>query len=132
MLTSEAALMELSCVDPSRFIHLVVPFISNSTDADGSAATERGRLVALRVVRACMSHLSTSAALGAQQLLPSVVAAVLPQLSSATIDIRQAAVMVLVEAYALVGDALHPLLRDLTPAQLKLLTIYINKRELQS
>jgi hypothetical protein len=113
------------------------------------------RLLALHVLACAVRHLPSADLLAA---LPAVVAGVVPSLSSALVDIRkvrffccalrhpssftaltcmhththkpgcQAVIFVLVEAYMVVGDALHPFVSALPMPQKKLLTIYIDKQ----
>lgn len=61
--------------------------------------------------------------------IATLVTALLPQFSSKLTDIRKTVVFVLVEINAIVGQQiLQPFLLDLTPAQSKLLMIYIARK----
>jgi hypothetical protein len=53
---------------------------------------------------------------------------VLPSLSSSIVDLRKAAIFLLVEIYIVIGDALYPFVQDIPASQKKLLTIYISKQ----
>ena len=44
------------------------------------------------------------------------------------LDMRKASIFALVEIYMVMGDAFYPYTEDLSPAQRKLLTIYIDRK----
>jgi hypothetical protein len=91
----------------------------------GPSPTSYVRLLALRVLGQCVSHLTSPELISA---LPMITACVIPSFRSSLVDIRQAVVQVLVNAYVLVGDVLYPFIKELPPQQKKLLTIYIERQ----
>jgi hypothetical protein len=91
----------------------------------GPSPTSYVRLLALRVLAQCVSHLTSPELITA---LPMITACVIPSFRSSLVDIRQAVVQVLVNAYVLVGDVLYPYIKELPPQQKKLLTIYIERQ----
>ena len=144
-LHSEQVLADLAPHDPVRLVRLLLPFAGTQpAPASGSkgmspqdlqeyARTHPGaspnvRLLALHVLASTLRHLSSAQLLSE---LPGLVNASLPSLSSSLVDLRKAVVFVLVEAYMVIGDALHPFVQELTPPQRKLFTIYIDRRKLQ-
>jgi hypothetical protein len=140
VLTCESILAELGKFHSSRMVEQLLPFVthpgrqltaSNGVGMVHVGAIERVRLVALRSLVAAQKGLS-GAELLEHGLLQDLLRCVLPQLQSTVVDVRQATILVLAELYGIVGDALYPYLGSLTPPQLKLLTIYIDKRRQQA
>lgn len=115
----EQILSDASALDPLRFIRLILPYISCSSD---DAAV---RLIALHTLASAVKHLNSSQLLS---VLETIVPTVIPHFSSALVDTRKAVVFVLVEVYLIVGDALRPLLGSLSTSQRKLLTVYIDRQ----
>ncbi|KNC55998.1 uncharacterized protein AMSG_02011 [Thecamonas trahens ATCC 50062] len=80
--------------------------------------------------------LSTAVARAAPKVLFTQLRAFLPGLLDAfqnpSTDVRKAVVFTLVEAYMVLGESLMPCLSELSSSQLKLVTIYINRRKEQS
>jgi hypothetical protein len=83
------------------------------------------RRLALRVLSHCIPHLTSRQLISA---LPLLMSHVLPSFRSPLVDIRQAVVTAIVQMYILVGDVLHPYVKELPPQQKKLLTIYIDRQ----
>jgi len=60
--------------------------------------------------------------------LDAVLPGVINALGDASVDVRKAAVFALVDVYLVLGEGVMPhLVRELTPSQMKLVTIYIGK-----
>lgn len=130
----EQILSLASALDPSRFAHLLLPFISNESStaivypAAGAAhgdTHQLTRLLALHSLSAAVTHLKSADLI---KLLPELTSAILPHFSSPLVDIRKSVVFVLVEVYMKVGDTLYPYVKDLAASQRKLLTVYIERQ----
>lgn len=106
----------VSVVDPRRALQVLIPVI-NSEDGPAmqSAVCTLSRLVA----RLPLSHLNSA--------LPAFMPGLLRGFKSPSADIRKAVVFCLVDLYMAAGDALTPHLASLNVAQLKLVTIYVNR-----
>jgi hypothetical protein len=61
-------------------------------------------------------------------ILPMIIQYGKQALTDALVDIRQAVIVLFVEIYLILGDALFPYVEELTSSQKKLLTIYIEKK----
>lgn len=83
------------------------------------------RRLALRVLALCVPHMTSRQLVS---ILPLLMAHALPSFRSPLVDIRQAVVGAIVQMYVLVGDVLHPYVKELPPQQKKLLTIYIDRQ----
>lgn len=83
------------------------------------------RRLALRVLAHCIPNLTSRQLISA---LPLLMSHVLPSFRSPLVDIRQGVVTAIVQMYILVGDVLHPYVKELPPQQKKLLTIYIDRQ----
>lgn len=83
------------------------------------------RLLSLRGLAQCISHLTSRELIS---VLPLLMGNILPSFKSPLVDMRQAVVTVIVQMYILVGDVLHPYVKDLPQQQKKLLTIYIDRQ----
>lgn len=90
-----------------------------------SSPTSSVRRLALRVLALCVPHLTSRQLIS---ILPLLMAHILPSFRSPLVDIRQAVVGAIVQMYVLVGDVLHPYVKELPPQQKKLLTIYIDRQ----
>lgn len=131
-LQCETVLLLVGKEDPVRCLRLLLPFACGSnlptsavdSTSKGKSLSSNSHLLTLHVLAGIIKHL-TSAQLISE--VATMVPCVLPAVSSAVLDLRQAAVLLLVEAYLVIGDALYPYLVDLTAPQKKLLTIYIEK-----
>ena len=155
-LHAEQILCDLSRFDAPRFIRIALPYATlpsvrvcnhHSHGGDGFSASAMAsvgvkaqsqgslgespqvRLLALHTITAAIKHMES-----AQLLieLPYIVDAVIPSLASALVDMRKAAVFVLVNSYLIIGDALQPFVKDLPVAQKKILTFYIDKQMLKN
>jgi hypothetical protein len=139
----EQILNEIAPLDPLRFVRVAAPYTAAAAAATAAVKSNHPnysaivpvstvpvgtsphvRLLALHVLAVAIRHLNSAELLSE---LPSLVRTVLPSLASTLVDIRKAVVFVLVEAFLVIGDALFPFVAELTPAQRKLLTIYIEK-----
>jgi hypothetical protein len=93
---------------------------TSSTD-DKSAV----RLMAVRVVAEAIKHMPVLSLLDD---LPSIVSSIVPSMTSSVVDVRKAVIVVLVNAFFVIGDALYPFVEHLPESQKKLLNIYIDKQ----
>ena len=136
-LQCEAILSELAPREPLRFVRILLPIVdsnvaTNSIGGSGyhnSSSSHsycfRVRLLSLRALVSAIQHLTASQVLSH---LDEIVRTCIPHISSVVVDIRQAVVLLMVEVYVVIGDAMFPFLSSLSIAHHKLLTIYINKR----
>jgi hypothetical protein len=90
----------------------------------GLGGSPHVRLLALHVIAAAIKYIKSADLL---LQLPSLIEAIVPSLSSALVDIRKSVILILVESYLIIGDALYPFVSELQAPQKKLLTIYIEK-----
>lgn len=109
----------LGVIDASRALEILVPVVNSETAPLLQMATRLLSIVLRRMppgdVRA---HL--------EMLLPGVVAA----FSNPSPDVRKAAVFCLVDIYMSLGEQAMPFLtKELTPSQLKLVTVYISRQQ---
>jgi CLIP-associating protein 1/2 len=81
--------------------------------------------MALHVAAECARRMSAPDLLARVEAIGPAARA---SFSSALVDLRKAAVFLLVECYLVVGDGLSPHVQALLPQQRKLLTIYIEKQ----
>ena len=129
-LQCELVLSEISKLDPTKFIRLVGRYIlENNVVSDDSSpcmmATTNVTILTLHVLASAIKQTTSSDLLIE---MPILLPQILPAFRSNLVDIRKAVVFVLVEMYFVVGDALHSHVASLTPPQLKLLTIYIDRQ----
>ena len=106
----------------SSFNHL------NSNGGGGSGGVEdmcAVRLMAVRVIAEAIKHMPVLTLLDE---LPSIVTAITPSMSSSVVDVRKAVIVVLVNSFFVIGDALYPFVEHFPPSQKKLLNIYIDKQ----
>lgn len=143
-LNCEQILCELAPLDPVKFIDLVLPHASvhvrQSSEEDQSksmypvfnssqtqteiVSNAHERLLALHSMAVAIRHTTSSQIL---EKLENIIATVIPSLSSVLADLRKSVIMVLVEIYFIIGDALYPHVQELAPPHRKLLTIYVEK-----
>lgn len=97
---------------------------SQAETHDGTDPSVPVRLLAMTVIAEAIKHISSTPLL---KELPELLTVVKPSLASVMADIRRAVIVILVEIYLVIGDALYPLVLDLAPAHRKLLTIYVDK-----
>lgn len=90
-----------------------------------SSPTSAVRRLALRVLALCVPNMTSRELVS---ILPLLMTHTLPSFRSPLVDIRQAVVGAIVQMYVLVGDVLHPYVKELPPQQKKLLTIYIDRQ----
>lgn len=83
------------------------------------------RLMAVRVIAEAIKHMPVLSLLDE---LPSIVTAITPSMTSSVVDVRKAVIVVLVNSFFVIGDALYPFVEHLPPSQKKLLNIYIDKQ----
>ena len=97
--------------------------IEKSRQGEGVTSAHE-RLVALHTMSVAIQHMTSSQVL---EKIEQIVATVIPSLSSVLADLRKAVIMVLVEIYFVIGDAMYPYVQELAPPHRKLLTIYVDK-----
>jgi hypothetical protein len=98
-----------------------LPNGSTGSTGDKSAV----RLMAVRVVAEAIKHMPVLSLLDD---LPSIVTSIVPSMTSSVVDVRKAVIVVLVNAFFVIGDALYPFVEHLPESQKKLLNIYIDKQ----
>jgi len=99
----------LGVIEPSRALEILVPVIN----AESAPLLQ----MATRMVSTLLQR---------EVVLPGVVAA----FSNPNADVRKAAVFCLVDVYMSLGEQAMPfLVKDLTPSQMKLVTIYIGRQQ---
>ena len=118
--TAEKALENLATsLDSTRCLKVMTPYLSRV----GDDAIMLSCMRTIRfVLRRCSSPTLTS---NLPLLLPAIIAA----FNSSSVDQRKAVVFALVEIYFVLGDSLYPHLTELTAAQLKLVTIYVERQK---
>lgn len=142
----EQILTNLSTYEPRKLVHLLVPYTyAVNTSGDNAAQTYNGcptemspeektawlaqfphvRLIAMHVIASTIRFMSSSEILDE---VNSLATAILPSLASPLVDIRKAVIVILVEVYTTIGDALYPYITELSVPQRKLLTIYIERK----
>ena len=128
----EQILSLLASCDPVCLVRLLLPYAAPLSADEGGGNTTNGtscnqhtRLLVLRALTDAMKHMKSSQLIG---MLPQLSTTILPLFSSPLVDVRKSVVFVLVEVYMIVGDELHPFVRDLAPSQRKLLTVYIERQ----
>jgi len=106
-------------VEPSHGLEILLPVVRSEGVPLLQAAT---RLLSSVLQRMAPEHVRDHL----DDVLPGVVAA----FGNPNSEVRKAAVFCLVDVYMILGDELTPhLVKDLTPSQMKLLTIYINRQQ---
>ena len=121
ILHCEQILADLGGLDPLRFLHLLIPY-SNAIEPKGRSP--QVRLLALHAMTSVIHNLASPQLL---ENINNIMNAALPSLSSSLVDLRKAAIFLLVEIYVVIGDALYPYVQEIPASQKKLLTIYISK-----
>jgi hypothetical protein len=139
----EQILSDLAPLNPLKVLHLLLPFVQDSDASEINSHNKfpvlnrmteptenrernvHSKLLALHVIPASIRNLTSGKLLTE---LPILVNIVLTSMSSPLADIRKALILLLVEAYLVVGDALYPFVHELAPPHKKLLTIYIDKQ----
>merc|ERR1719265_1837017 len=109
----------LGVVDPTRALEILLPVISSEGAPVLQAATRLLSSVLQRMPpRQVFDHLD--------DVLPGVIAA----FENPNSEVRKAAVFCLVDVYMILGEQVMPhLMKDLTPSQMKLVTIYIGREK---
>jgi len=109
----------LGAVDASRAMEILVPIVNAETAPLLQMATRLMSVVLRRMQpQEVLAHL--------EMIFPGVVAA----LSSPNPDVRKAAVFCLVDVYISLGEQAMPLLsKELTPSQMKLVTLYVSRQQ---
>lgn len=123
----EQILGELARFDAQKLVHVIAAFAAEPLlHLDGEEEWNVSeRLLSLHVMAASIRFMTAAQLL---KELAHVTPLVLPSLSSALVDLRKAAIFVLVEMFLVVGNALQEHLRTLSPPQRKLLTIYVERK----
>ena len=128
----EQLLNDLALMDVSRFIPLIIPYASITDQSLLASTIKHGEALDYSAIRLLALHLlaSTIKNMPSPLLLielNKILEHILPCFGSEIVDMRKAVVFVLVELYAIIGDALYPYITHLTPPQKKLLAIYIQR-----
>lgn len=123
----EQILSEFSRFDAQRLLQTVLPYSRMPSPAAGAESTSLNsrRLLALRVMTTAIRFLTSEQLL---QDIEAITKVATESLNSRQADVRQASVLMLVECFMSIGEALYPFVTDLTLPQRKLLTIYVQKR----
>ena len=129
----EQLLNEVALMDVPRFIPLVIPYAGINAQSLIATSIKHGgesmdysavQLLALHLLASTIKHMPSPLLLIE---LTRLLDHILPCFNSEVVDMRKAVVYVLVELYAIIGDALYPYITHLTPPQKKLLAIYIQR-----
>jgi hypothetical protein len=145
-LSCEQLLSDVAIFDPDKYLGLVIPLaathpyrdslsypIYNPTNSplkknllqqEDTIHNSQLRLISLHTMAVAVKNCSSPQLI---DRLPAIVSMILPSISSSLADLRKAVIMVLVEVYFVIGDALYPYVQDLAPPHRKLLTIYVEK-----
>jgi hypothetical protein len=117
--TAERALENLvTSIDATRCLKVITPYLGRGGD-------ETIILSCVRTLQKFVGRIPSPALMSNLTLImPSLVAC----FSSPSVDMRKAVVFAIVEVYFVLGDALMPHLSELNAAQLKLITIYIDRQ----
>lgn len=109
----------IGVVEPTRGLEILLPVISAEGVPLLQAATRLLSSVLQRMPpQRVLDHLDV--------VLPGVVAA----FGNPSSEVRKAAVFCLVDVYMILGEQVMPhLIKDLTPSQMKLVTIYISRQQ---
>jgi len=109
----------IGVVEPTRALEILLPVISTEGVPLLQAATRLLSSVLQRMPpQRVLDHLDV--------VLPGVVAA----FGNPSSEVRKAAVFCLVDVYMILGEQVMPhLIKDLTPSQMKLVTIYIGRQQ---
>lgn len=125
----EQIMEELAPYDAQRLVHIVCRFAVPGNPCSDPTATSSSssslRVMSFHVLSASTRFMSSAQLL---EELPYILTIIMPAVNSPLVDLRKAAIFALVEMYFVVGDALYPYLKDLSPPQRKLLTIYIERK----
>jgi hypothetical protein len=125
----EQIMEELAPYDAQRLVHIVCRFTAPGNPCSAPTVTSSSS-TSLRVMSFHVLSTSTRFMSSAQLLeeLPYILTTIMPAVNSPLVDLRKAAIFALVEMYLVVGDALYPYIKYLSPPQKKLLTIYIERK----
>ncbi|GMH86943.1 hypothetical protein TrVE_jg3479 [Triparma verrucosa] len=118
--TAERALENLvTALDATRCLKVILPYLTrqNETELVLSCVRTLQKFIGRIPSPVLMSNL--------QLVMPTLVSC----FSSPNVDMRKSVVFCLVEAYFVLGDKLMPHLSSLNAAQLKLVTIYVERQQ---
>lgn len=149
-ITCEQILSDVAVFDPDKYLGLVIPLAATyqyrenlqyplynpinsplqktSLQQEDTINNSQLRLISLHTMAVAVKHSSSPQLI---DRLPVLISAILPSISSSLADLRKAVIMVLVEIYFVIGDALYPFIQDLAAPHRKLLTIYVEKKSEQ-
>ena len=106
----------VTTVDAQRCVQILVPRLM----VESGVALQ----CSIHLLSKCMPRLPSAVLL---ECLPTVLPGLTEAFKNPSADVRKAVVFTLVEIYMVLGDAFWPYLSDLNAAQLKLVTIYVNR-----
>ena len=109
----------MTALDPERCLSILLPYLRRSEEAE----------VVLSVVRTLQRFVSRVPSPTLLKSLPEIMPTLVGCFSSPNVDMRKSVVFALVEAYFVLGDSLMPHLAGLNAAQLKLITIYVERQQ---
>jgi hypothetical protein len=118
--TAERALENLvTALDASRCLKVIMPYLERPGE-------QEMLLSCVRTLQKFMNRIPSNILLSNLQfIIPPLVHC----FSSPNVDMRKSVVFALVQAYFVLGDKLMPHLTELNAAQLKLITIYVEREQ---
>lgn len=118
--TAERALENLvTALDATRCLKVILPYLTRQNEIELV-------LSCVRTLQKFIGRIPSPVLMANLQLImPTLVSC----FSSANVDMRKSVVFALVEAYFVLGDKLMPHLSSLNAAQLKLVTIYVERQQ---
>jgi CLIP-associating protein 1/2 len=116
----------VKCLDPGRCLYSLLPFLCGDLEADENG-TPSVILVSLRTLAFLVERVPNSML---QDVKPSLIPCLSQSLHNRSVDMRKAAVFVLVEIHFALGNGfLNSQELALTAAQQKLISIYIQRHK---
>ena len=118
--TAERALENLvMAIDATRCLKVITPYL-------GRPDEETVILSCVRTLQKFVGRIPSPSLVGSLSLImPPLVGC----FSSPSVDMRKAVVFAIVEIYFVLGDVAMPYLSDLSAAQLKLISIYVERQQ---
>lgn len=109
----------IGVVEPTRALEIVLPVISSEAAPLLTAAT--------RLLSSALQRMPPQRVL---EQLDVVLPGVISAFGDSSSEVRKTAVFCLVDIYMILGERVMPyLMKDLTPSQMKLVTIYIGRQQ---
>jgi len=124
--TAERALENIvSNLDPARCFQTLIPYLNRSHFED-----ENSLSIVLSALRTLVKLVGRVPASDLSASLSSIMPCIFQTVKQSSVDMRKATVFVIVEIYCVLREAMAPYLLQLNPTQLKLVTIYIERKGL--